>query len=251
MSFTSAASIYTLTAGYLRSDSSLCVVFPKETDDDDVQTAVTVKLLHIKDFCSSCLFTSFQSFGGGDKSFVLAFELNRWLFDLAVFCAHQLCSCLNQESRHLHTNDRETGSCINCFNITAASRVKFPVWSTQTFTLLSRLQPGHWQKKQITLAHLCTVENLWSSVFNTRVNWMLTGPIRASISWLQPMASTRSCVPLTTSPSCTTSLGRRRHAKGPTRSLLMSNRGTELRTAPARLANGSTCRTKSEQQLLY
>lgn len=82
------------------------------------------------------------------------------------------------------------------------------------------------------------------------LTFLAEAAIRASSSWVQPRASIRACTPLTTSPSCTTSWGRRLQANGPTRSLLMSRRGTELRTAPAKLAKGSTCREKNEQQFI-
>lgn len=78
--------------------------------------------------------------------------------------------------------------------------------------------------------------------------FLLPAAIRASNSGVHPRASTRVFMPPTTSPSCTTSLVRWPHTKGPTKSLLMSRRGTELRTAPARLANGSTCRAENLDQ---
>ena len=75
--------------------------------------------------------------------------------------------------------------------------------------------------------------------------------IRVSSSTVHPRASDRARTPLTTSLRWTTSLGQEvPQAKGPTRSLLIRRRGTDLRTAPARLAKGSTCRTKSKQQSL-
>ena len=60
------------------------------------------------------------------------------------------------------------------------------------------------------------------------------------MSSVQPRSSTSLFTPWTTSPSWATSLPRGFLAKDPTKSRLMSSRGTELRTASDKLAKGST-----------